>query len=68
MGGLLYQASKDNDSSSNFHSRCGSKRATVTIIETTAGNMLGVLLVSHGHQVQATPQAQMPSYSSWVLL
>jgi len=41
MGGLLYQASKDDDSSGNFHSRCDSKGATVVIIETTAGNMFG---------------------------
>lgn len=41
MGGLLYQASKDDDSSSNFHTRCDSKGATVVIIETTAGNMFG---------------------------
>jgi len=41
LGGLLYQASKDDDSSGNFHSRCDSKGATVVIIETTAGNMFG---------------------------
>jgi len=41
IGGLLYQASKDDDSSSNFHSRCDSKGETVVIIETTAGNMFG---------------------------
>jgi len=41
MGGLLYQASKDDDSSGNFHSRCDSKGATVVIIQTTAGNMFG---------------------------
>jgi len=41
MGGLLYQASKDGDSSSNFHSRCDSKGATVVIIETTEGRMFG---------------------------
>jgi len=41
LGGLLYQASKDDDSSSNFHSRCDSKGETVVIIETTAGNMFG---------------------------
>merc|ERR1712060_944334 len=41
MGGLLYQASKDDDSSGNFHSRCDSKGETVVIVETTAGNMFG---------------------------
>merc|ERR1712060_728779 len=41
LGGLLYQASKDGESSGNFHSRCDSKGATVIIIETTAGNMFG---------------------------
>jgi len=41
LGGLLYQASKDGESSGNFHSRCDSKGATVVIIETTAGNMFG---------------------------
>jgi len=41
MGGLLYQASKDDDSSSNFHSRSDGKGATVVIIETTKGNIFG---------------------------
>jgi len=41
LGGLLYQASKDDDSSSNFHSRCDNKGATLVIVETTAGNMFG---------------------------
>merc|ERR1712060_415954 len=41
LGGLLYQASKDNPSVSNFHSRCDSKGATVVIVETTAGNVFG---------------------------
>jgi len=41
MGGLLYQASKDGQSSSDFHSRCDSKGANVVIIETTEGNMFG---------------------------
>merc|ERR1719382_1895351 len=41
MGGLLYQASKDDDSSSNFHSRCDGKGATVVIIETTKGTVFG---------------------------
>merc|ERR1719193_2133348 len=41
LGGLLYQASKDDDSSSNFHSRCDAKGATVVIIETTKGTVFG---------------------------
>jgi len=41
LGGLLYQASKDGDASSNFHGRCDNKGANVVIIETTAGNMFG---------------------------
>jgi len=41
LGGLLYQATKDGSSSSNFHSRCDNKGATVVIIETTAGNVFG---------------------------
>jgi len=41
MGGLLYQASKDGDSSSNFHTRCDGEGPTVTIIETTSGNVFG---------------------------
>jgi len=41
MGGLLYQASKDGKSSSNFHSRCDSKGSSITIVETESGNMFG---------------------------
>merc|ERR1711920_524363 len=41
LGGLLFQASKDGSSSSNFHGRCDSKGATVVIVETTAGNVFG---------------------------
>jgi len=41
FGGLLYEATKDGSSSSNFHSRCDNKGATVVIIETTAGNVFG---------------------------
>jgi len=41
MQGLLYQASKDDDSSSSFHSRCDAKGATVVIIETTKGTVFG---------------------------
>jgi hypothetical protein len=41
LGGLLYQASKDGDSASTFHSRCDSKGPTVVIVESTAGNMFG---------------------------
>jgi len=41
LGGLLYQATKDGSSSSDFHSRCDNKGATVVIIETSAGNVFG---------------------------
>jgi len=41
MGGLLYQASKDGDSASNFHARCDGEGPTVTIVETTSGNVFG---------------------------
>jgi len=41
MGGRLYQASKDGDSASTFHSRCDSKGATVVIVETTKGTVFG---------------------------
>merc|ERR1719419_142049 len=41
LGGLLYQVSKDGDSSSYFHSRCDSKGPTVVIVETKAGNVFG---------------------------
>jgi len=41
LGGLLYQASKDGQSDSTFHSRCDSKGPTVVIIKTKSGNMFG---------------------------
>jgi len=41
LGGLLYQATKDGSSSSNFHSRCDNRGTTVVIVETTAGNVFG---------------------------
>jgi hypothetical protein len=41
LGGRLYQASKDGDSASTFHSRCDSKGKTVVIVETTKGTVFG---------------------------
>merc|ERR1719204_510907 len=41
MGGLLFQASKDGDAVSTFHSRCDSKGPSVVIVETKSGNVFG---------------------------
>jgi len=41
LGGLLYLASKDGASSSDFHGRCDNKGATVVIVESTKGNIFG---------------------------
>jgi len=41
LGGLLFQASKDGQSDSSFHSRCDSKGPTVVIIKTKSGSMFG---------------------------
>jgi len=41
LGGLLFQASKDGLTDSNFHSRCDNKGPTVVIIKTKSGNMFG---------------------------
>jgi len=41
LGGLLFQATKDGQSDSSFHSRCDGKGPTVVIIKTKSGNMFG---------------------------
>jgi len=41
IGETLYVASKDGQSSSNFHSKCDGKGATVVIVLTTSGNVFG---------------------------
>jgi len=41
MGGLLFQASKDGDAVSTFHSRCDNKGPSVIIVETKSGNLFG---------------------------
>ncbi|EJK55575.1 hypothetical protein THAOC_24683 [Thalassiosira oceanica] len=38
---LLYRSSKDGSSASTFHSKCGSKGRTLTLIETENGLILG---------------------------
>jgi len=40
-GSLLYQASKDGDSSTAFHSACDDKGETIVIVETTNGAVFG---------------------------
>jgi len=41
LGGLLFQASKDGDAVSTFHSRCDNKGPSVVIVETSSGNVFG---------------------------
>ena len=41
IGATLYVASKDGQSSSNFHNKCNGQGATVTIVLTTTGNIFG---------------------------
>jgi len=41
LGETLYVASKDGQSSSNFHSKCDGKGPTVVIVLTTSGNIFG---------------------------
>jgi len=41
IGETLYVASKDGQSSSNFHSKCDGKGPTVVIVLTTTGNIFG---------------------------
>jgi len=41
MGGLLYQASKDGFTISNFHNRCHNKGSSITIVQTVSGNVFG---------------------------
>jgi len=41
LGGVLYQASKDGQSVSTFHSYCNGKGPTVVIVETSIGNLFG---------------------------
>jgi len=41
LGGLLYDTSIDSDTSSAFHAACDSEGPTVTLIETTEGNVFG---------------------------
>ena len=38
---VLYRATQDGFSSSNFHSKCNGKAKTLTIIQTTNGNIFG---------------------------
>jgi len=41
LGGLLFQASKNGDAVSTFHSRCDNKGPSVIIVETKSGNLFG---------------------------
>jgi len=41
MGGVLYKASRDGDSASEFHSACDNKGPTVVIVQTTSGAIFG---------------------------
>jgi len=41
MGDVLYIASRDGDSATNFHTACDDKGPTIVICETTTGNIFG---------------------------
>jgi len=41
LGEVLYEASQDGDAASTFHRLCDNKGPTVTLVETTSGNVFG---------------------------
>jgi hypothetical protein len=41
LGKILYVASKDGDEASKFHSACDNQGPTVTIVQSTSGNVFG---------------------------
>ena len=46
---LLYRATRDGDSASNFHSKCDGKSKTVTFIKTKSGKRFGGFAYSSWH-------------------